>query len=239
MAAKDYAAWLKRLAGHGHLFGREEVERVREAHRREAMRDARRERIEACVRGILHAVGEDPDREGLKETPSRVAKAYSELLAGYAMEERAGEILKTFSDDGCDEMVMVRGIPFYSMCEHHMLPFHGVAHIGYIPDGRILGLSKFARVTDVYARRLQVQEKLTGQIADAIVRHLRPKGVGVVMEAAHMCMAMRGVGRQGALTKTSALRGVIREDARARSEFLALCGRSHALLGNAEGGSGA
>lgn len=176
----------------------------------------------AAVRTILLQVGEDPEREGLLKTPERVEKAMRYLTSGYAMtaEDVIGDAL--FEAESHDNMVVVHDIEFYSMCEHHMLPFFGKAHVAYIPDGKIVGLSKVARVVDVFARRLQVQERLTDQIAAALDATLRPKGVGVVCQAAHFCMQMRGVEKQGSMTTTSALRGVFRDDPRTREEFLRL-----------------
>jgi len=180
-----------------------------------------RERIAAAVREILFAIGEDPDREGLLNTPNRVAKAYDELAAG--MRQDPSEVLSTTFDLGHDELIVVRDIQVQSLCEHHMLPFHGVAHIGYIPGetGRITGLSKLARLVDVYARRLQVQERLTTQIADSLTEHLQPRGVLVVVDAEHLCMSMRGVRKPGARTVTSAVRGQLRDPA-TRAEAMAL-----------------
>jgi GTP cyclohydrolase I len=178
-------------------------------------------RIEAAVREILIAIGEDPNRDGLLKTPSRVAKAYSELTSG--MRTDAREVLSTTFDLGHDELIVVRDIEVHSLCEHHMLPFYGVAHIGYIPgeSGRITGLSKLARVVDVYARRLQVQERLTTQVADAMTEALQPRGVLVVIDAEHMCMTMRGVHKPGTRTVTSAVRGQLRDPA-TRAEAMAL-----------------
>lgn len=181
-----------------------------------------RERAEAAVRELLLAVGEDPDREGLQDTPRRVAKAYQEIFGG--LYEDPDELLaKTFAEDH-DELVLVRDIPIYSTCEHHLAPFHGMAHVGYIPavDGRVTGLSKIARLVDLYARRPQVQERLTAQVADALVRKLSPRGVIVVVEAEHLCMAMRGVRKPGSRTVTSAVRGQFRGNAASRAEALAL-----------------
>ena len=177
--------------------------------------------FEALIEQMLVRVGEDPDRDGLVRTPLRVAKAMDFLTSGYRTE--LDEVINeaVFEDDG-QEMVIVRDIEFYSLCEHHMLPFFGKAHVAYIPDGRIVGLSKMARVVDVFARRLQVQERMTDQVADALVESLHPLGVGVVLEAAHFCMMMRGVEKQGSKTITSALRGSFRDDARTREEFLRL-----------------
>lgn len=180
-----------------------------------------REKIERAVRDILEAIGEDPDREGLKETPNRVARMYEEVFSGLA--EDAHDHLKLFNESGNDEMVIVRDIPLYSMCEHHLLPFVGKAHIAYIPaEGRIIGLSKLARIVNVYAKRPQVQERLTTQIADFLYDELGAKSVAVIIEAEHLCMTMRGVKSAGAVTQTSALRGTARSDARTRSEVMSL-----------------
>jgi GTP cyclohydrolase IA len=176
---------------------------------------------EALVRRQLELLGEDSDREGLVKTPSRVAKAMAWLTRGYEM--NATDVIgDALFEEGADGMVMVRDIELYSMCEHHMLPFFGKAHIAYIPDGRVVGLSKLARVVEVFARRLQVQERMTEQIAQALAEVLKPKGVGVVIECAHMCMAMRGVEKQNSKTITSALIGNFRSDAKTREEFLRL-----------------
>jgi len=179
------------------------------------------ERAERAVREILLAVGEDPDRDGLKETPARVARAYGEIFAG--MTQRPEDVLTTTFEIGHEELILVRDIEVYSTCEHHLVPFHGVAHVGYIPghDGRVAGLSKLARLVDVYARRLQVQERLTSQIADALTEHLRPQGVMVVIECEHLCMSMRGVHRPGSRTITSAVRGQLRDPA-TRAEAMGL-----------------
>jgi GTP cyclohydrolase I len=180
------------------------------------------ERAEAAVRELLLAVGEDPDRQGLKETPGRVARAYREMFAGLYTDPDA--VLETTFDEEHDELVLVTKIPMYSTCEHHLVAFHGMAHVGYIPgkDGRVTGLSKLARVVDLYAKRPQVQERLTGQIADAVVRKLKPRGVIVVIEAEHLCMAMRGVRKAGSVTVTSAVRGQFKTDVASRSEALGL-----------------
>ena len=179
------------------------------------------DRIAAAVREILFAVGEDPDREGLVETPARVARAYEEIFAG--LHRDPAEILSVTFDISHEEMVLVRDIDLYSMCEHHLVPFHGVAHVGYIPakDGKVTGLSKLARLVEVYARRPQVQERLTSQIADALMTHLEPQGAIVVVEAEHLCMTMRGVRKPGASTITSAVRGQLREPA-SRAEAMSL-----------------
>lgn len=179
-------------------------------------------RAEAAVRELLLACGEDPDRDGLSETPARVARAYRELFAGLYTDPDA-VLAKTF-DEGHQELVMVTDIPMYSTCEHHLVPFHGVAHVGYIPNaaGRVTGLSKLARLVDLYAKRPQVQERLTSQLADALVRQLQPRGVIVVVEAEHLCMSMRGVRKPGATTMTSAVRGILQSSARSRAEALDL-----------------
>lgn len=175
--------------------------------------------LNALMREWLSAVGEDPDREGLARTPHRVAKAWHHLTAGYrkTLADVVGE--GVFAAEG-SEMVIVKDIEFYSMCEHHMLPFYGRAHIAYIPNRKILGLSKFARIVDLYSRRLQVQERITTQVADAVQELLEPKGVAVFMEGVHLCMAMRGVQKQNSSTTTSAMRGLFRSDARTRAEFM-------------------
>lgn len=174
---------------------------------------------EALVRSLLEEIGEDPDREGLRRTPLRVAKAMDFLTSGYQIS--AEEIIKkaVFEED-VKEMVVVRDIEFYSMCEHHMLPFFGHAHVGYLPNGKVVGLSKVARVVDVFARRLQVQERLTNQVADAMMAHLGAHGVAVVMEASHTCMMMRGVQKQRSTTVSSAMRGAFENDPRTRAEFM-------------------
>ncbi|HEY8294161.1 MAG TPA: GTP cyclohydrolase I FolE [Micrococcaceae bacterium] len=179
------------------------------------------ERIEAAVREILLAIGEDPDRSGLAETPQRVAKAYAEVFSG--LREDPADVLSTTFDIAHEEMVLVKDIPFYSTCEHHLVPFHGSAHVGYIPslEGRVTGLSKLARLVDVFAKRPQVQERLTTQIVDAMVKHLKPRGAIVVVECEHMCMSMRGVRKPGAKTVTSAVRGLLHEPA-TRAEAMSL-----------------
>jgi len=178
-------------------------------------------RVERLIAELLHAVGEDPEREGLRETPRRMAAMFEELFAG-ASDDPARYLTVTFAADH-DEMVMVRDIPFASLCEHHMVPFIGKAHVAYIPgdDGRITGLSKLARLVDAFARRLQVQERMTSQIADTMELVLEPMGVLVVVEAEHLCMAMRGVNKPGTLTITSAVRGLFRDDPRTRAEAMA------------------
>ena len=173
----------------------------------------------SAVRALLSALGQDPDSEHLRETPRRVALAYEELLTSRPF------VPNTFhNDEGYDELVLVRDIPFHSLCEHHLLPFSGVAHVGYLPGARILGLSKLARVVEHFSRRLQVQERLTKQIGDWLEDRLEPKGAGVVLEAEHLCMSLRGVQAVGSRTVTSSLHGLIRDDARSRAEFLDLAG---------------
>ena len=174
---------------------------------------------ERAVRDLLVALGRDPDTEHLTDTPRRVAGAFAEMLTAEPFD------LTTFAnDEGYDELVLARDIPFQSLCEHHLLPFHGVAHVGYVPGGRILGLSKLARVVELFSRDLQVQERLTTQVAGWLQQHLEPRGVGVVLEADHLCMSLRGVRATGARTVTSAVHGLLRDDARSRHEFFALTG---------------
>lgn len=179
-------------------------------------------RAEAAVRELLLAVGEDPTRPGLLDTPARVARSYREIFAGLYSDPDA--VLNTTFDEGHQELVLVRDIPMFSTCEHHLVSFHGVAHVGYIPgsSGKVTGLSKLARVVDGYAKRPQVQERLTSQIADALMRKLDPRGVIVVIEAEHLCMAMRGIRKPGASTTTSAVRGLLQSSAASRSEALDL-----------------
>ena len=176
--------------------------------------------VAEAVRRILEAIGEDPTREGLVETPRRIAEMYEELFAGLHQDPR--EVLSTSFQESHREMVILKNIPFYSLCEHHFLPFHGRAHVGYVPEGRIVGASKIARAVDILARRPQLQERLTGQIADAIMEGLSPDGVAVVIEAEHLCMTMRGVQKPGTTLVTSAIRGGFRRRAVTRAEFLAL-----------------
>lgn len=185
------------------------------------------DRIAKAMREILEAIGEDPDRDGLRDTPSRVARMYAETCAGLH-EDPAHHLRVTFDADH-DEMVMVRDIPLYSMCEHHLVPFFGHAHVAYIPnvDGRITGLSKLARLVDGYAKRPQVQERLTTQVADAMETVLRPRGTLVLLEAEHLCMGMRGVRKPGSSTVTSAVRGIFRNDVAARAEAMRLVGARH------------
>jgi GTP cyclohydrolase I len=178
------------------------------------------ERIAAAVREIIAAIGEDAGREGLEETPRRIAKLYSEMFSGLSEDPR--EALSRTFEESHKEMVILKDIPFYSLCEHHFLPFHGRAHVGYVPEGRIVGVSKLARTVDILARRPQMQERLTGQIADAIMDGLRPDGVAVVIEAEHLCLTMRGAQKPGAVMVTSAIRGGFRRRGVTRSEFLSL-----------------
>jgi GTP cyclohydrolase I len=183
-----------------------------------------RARIERAVRMIIEAIGDDPDREGVQDTPARVAEMYEEIFAGIGRDP--GELISVVRGAEHDEMIMVKDIPLYSVCEHHLLPWVGKAHVAYIPnrDGRITGLSKIARVVDLCAKRLQVQERLTTEIADAIERALEPRGVFVVIEAEHLCMTMRGIRKPGSRTVTSAVRGLFRSDARTRQEAMNLIG---------------
>lgn len=178
-------------------------------------------RIEAAVREILLAIGENPDRDGIKTTPARVARMYGEIFSGLASDP--GDVLSLTFEADHDEMVLVKNIPFHSICEHHLVPFVGRAHVAYIPnqDGRITGLSKLARLVEGYAKRPQVQERITSQVADTLDRMLEPRGVLVVLEAEHLCMSMRGVNKPGATTVTSAVRGLFRDDARTRAEAMA------------------
>ncbi len=180
-------------------------------------------RIQDAVRSIIEAVGENPEREGLRDTPRRIADMYADIFSGLTID--AHDILKvSFDEEEHDEMVALRDIPFYSMCEHHLLPFHGVAHVGYLPEGRLVGISKLARVVEAYAKRPQLQERLTSQIADCIMDVLQPLGVGVVVAAEHLCMTMRGVRKPGSRLVTSAMRGQFRKRPATRAEFLALVG---------------
>jgi GTP cyclohydrolase I len=192
------------------------------AHGDEARPPYDQARVEQAVREILYAIGEDPDRDGLRETPARVARAYREMFSG--LWKRPEDVLTTTFELGHDELVLVRDIELFSACEHHLVPFHGVAHIGYIPapDGKITGISKLARLVDVYARRPQVQERMTSQIADALMRILEPRGAIVVIEAEHLCMTMRGVRRPGAKTVTSAVRGILLREPATRAEAMSL-----------------
>ncbi len=181
-------------------------------------------RAEAAVRELLLAIGEDPDRAGLRETPKRVANMFEEIFAG--MTEDPTQHVKIFDESRDDELVLVRDIPLYSMCEHHLLPFTGVAHIAYIPkDGRVIGLSKLARIVNCFARRPQLQERLTSQVADFLQEQLQPRGIAVIIEAEHLCMTMRGARAAGSRTQTSALRGLMKSDARTRAEALSLLTR--------------
>lgn len=179
-----------------------------------------REKIAAGMRMILEAIGEDPDREGLRDTPTRVAKMYADLFQGLYEDPR--DHLTVLFDEQHDEMVVVKDVPFYSMCEHHLLPFHGQAHVAYLPQGKVIGLSKIVRVVEAFARRPQVQERLTSQIADLLVEHLSAHGVAVVVEAYHTCMTMRGVKKPGANVVTSAMRGIFKSSQATRNEFMSL-----------------
>lgn len=182
-----------------------------------------KENFERLVRNILIEIGEDPNREGLLSTPKRVAEAYEFLTSGY--QKDIDEVLNNaIFTEKYDEMVLVKNIDFYSMCEHHMLPFYGKVHVAYIPNGKIVGLSKIPRIVEVFARRLQVQERMTQQIADTLEKYLQPVGVAVVSEAYHMCMMMRGVEKQNSSATTSAMHGVFKDDAKTRNEFINLIG---------------
>ena len=180
--------------------------------------------LEDLIRRLLKRLGEDPERHGLLRTPTRIANALTFLTSGY--KQTVEEVVEgaIFPDD-CNEMVIVKDVEFYSQCEHHMLPFFGRVHVGYVPDGKIIGLSKIARIVDVFSRRLQVQERMTGQIADGLMEILAPRGVGVVVEASHFCMMMRGVQKQNSSTLSSAMRGIFQQDARTRMEFMDLIRR--------------
>jgi GTP cyclohydrolase IA len=191
------------------------------AERRAAQRKIDHAAVQRAARELLRALGADLDADGLQDTPRRMADAYAELLTPQPFRAT------TFpNEDGYDELIVARSIPFHSLCMHHLLPFHGVAHIGYLPRERIIGLSKLGRVVELFARDLQIQERMTTQIAGWLQRELDPKGVGVVLEAEHLCMSLRGVQKLGAKTVTSALHGLVRDDARTRQEFLALTTRS-------------
>jgi GTP cyclohydrolase I len=178
------------------------------------------DKIKRAVHDILIAIGEDPSREGIKETPRRIAEMYAEVFSG--MKEDPREVLSVGFEEGHNEMVILKDIPFYSMCEHHLLPFYGMVHIGYIPKGRVVGASKLGRVVEILAKRPQLQERLTTQIANSIVEAMQPEGVAVVIEAEHMCMTMRGVKKPGSNIVTSAMRGSFRTRAVTRAEFLSL-----------------
>ncbi len=181
-----------------------------------------RQRAESAVRELLLALGEDPDREGLVETPRRVVAAFEETLGGRDVDIPA--LLAVGFEEGHDEMVILRDVPFFSTCEHHLFPFHGVAHVGYVPNGRVVGLSKLARLVDAVARRPQLQERLTAQIADMLMQALQPQGAGVAVEAEHLCLQMRGIKKPGSRMLTSAMRGSFREQEETRAEFLSLVG---------------
>ena len=182
------------------------------------------EKIESIILDLLKEIGEDPEREGLQKTPHRVAKSWTTFAKGYKQtpEEVVGDAI---FNEQCDEVIAVKDIDFFSLCEHHLLPFKGVAHVGYLPDEKIIGLSKIPRIVDIYARRLQVQERLTQQVADALQDVLSPKGVAVVIEAEHLCMQMRGVEKKSSFMITSAVRGVFRENNKTREEFLSIIGK--------------
>ncbi|MCJ7693627.1 MAG: GTP cyclohydrolase I FolE [Sedimentisphaerales bacterium] len=183
------------------------------------------QKIEQAVRDILAAVGENPQREGLKDTPSRVARMYVELLAG--MHQDPKKHLTSVFAEKYDEIVLLRDIPFYSICEHHLMPFIGIAHVAYLPSGAVIGVSKLARIVDCFARRLHVQERLTDQIADFLMNSLKPKGVAVILEASHSCMTIRGIKKPGSVMVTSSLRGIFRKDPKSRTEVMSLMHREN------------
>lgn len=185
-------------------------------------------RIERAVREIIHAIGENPDRDGLRDTPRRIADMYEEIFAGLRVDPY--KYLEVTFDEAYSEMVVLKDIPFYSMCEHHFAPFHGIAHVAYIPHGNVVGLSKLARVVEAFARRPQVQERLTAQVADTIMEGLQPKGAAVVIQAEHLCLTMRGIKKPGAKMVTSAVRGIFKDNAATRAEFQSI------LRGDAFGG---
>jgi GTP cyclohydrolase I len=188
------------------------------------------DRVEKAVAEIIAAIGENPVREGLMNTPSRIAEMYAEVFSGLDQDPKT-ELVVGFDEEEHEEMVVLKDIPFYSMCEHHLLPFHGLAHVGYIPAGRLVGISKLARVVEVLARRPQMQERLTGQIADTIMEALAPHGVGVVIEAEHLCMTMRGIRKPGSRLVTSASRGIFRRYAATRAEFFSILGMGEVTKG--------
>ena len=203
------------------------VKSVARPHPHAEARPVSREEAEAAVRTLIQWAGDDPSREGLQDTPARVVRAYEELFAGYDGDPR-DYLQRTFDEvGGYDELVVLTNIPVVSFCEHHMLPFQGRAHVGYLPDRRVVGISKLARVVQGFARRLQIQEKLTAEIAEAICDVLQPKGVGVVVTAEHSCMTMRGVNTPGSKLTTSTLLGVVRDDPRTRNEFLEYVRNNH------------
>lgn len=179
--------------------------------------------MEACLKHILEYVGDNPTREGLRGTPDRILRMWKEIFKGY--NEDPGDVLTTFEGMGCDQIILLKDIELYSMCEHHMLPFFGKAHVAYIPDKRIVGISKLARLVEIYARRLQVQERLGEQVTEALMTHLKPKGAVCVIEAVHMCTRMRGIQKQQSVMVTSSVRGVFLEDGAARDEFMKLIGK--------------
>jgi GTP cyclohydrolase I len=178
------------------------------------------EQIESSVRFQLHYIGEDPEREGLQKTPYRIVKMWDEIFAGYEMD--SADLLTTFAADGYDEIVLLKDIELYSMCEHHMLPFFGKAHVAYIPDKKVIGISKLARLVDIYAKRLQIQERLGDQVTDALMKHLKPKGAACIIEATHMCMRMRGVQKQNSVMTTSSMKGAFYKEQATRGELLQL-----------------
>ena len=176
--------------------------------------------VQEHIKAILSSIGEDPDREGLKETPNRVAKSYRELFRGYG--EDPADVMTTFEEGACDELVLLKDISFTSFCEHHMLPFVGRAHIAYVPNGKVIGISKLARVLDIYARRLQIQERISKQVTAALMEHLQPKGAACVIQSQHLCMSCRGVQKQHSVMVTSSLEGVFKTDTATRAEFMSM-----------------
>ena len=186
----------------------------------EADHPAGEESVEDNIIRVLEYIGEDPKREGLQETPKRVVKSWKELYAGYS--QKAEDFLTVFESDGYDQIVLLDNIELYSMCEHHMLPFHGVAHVAYIPDGKIVGISKLARIVDMYSKRLQNQERITQQVTEALMTHLKPKGAACIIEAKHMCMCARGAGKQNSVMKTSSMKGAFFDNPEARAELMSM-----------------
>ena len=180
--------------------------------------------MDDLIRQLVELIGDDPDREGLRETPNRVVRSFYELFGGYR--QKPEDVIKVFEDDSCDEMVVIRGIEFYSTCEHHLLPFFGKAHIAYVPNGRLIGASKLVRLLEVFSRRLQIQERLCEQVTGALDQYLKPKGSACVLEAKHFCMIARGVGKQGSEMVTSSLTGVFRDRVGARQEFFDIIRRN-------------
>lgn len=180
--------------------------------------------LTSAIKTIISAIGEDTDREGLRDTPARVVKSYAELFSGYGKDP--AHVMKTFEEGACDEMVVLTNIEFYSFCEHHMLPFYGKAHVAYVPDRRVIGISKLARLVDIFARRLQIQERIGDQVVEALVHHLQPIGAACILEARHFCMMARGVGKQNSVMTTSSLHGAFKDNASARQELFDIIQRA-------------